>query len=29
MEWVLFLFVFVLTVVQLKLQNRWVYYEEG
>ena len=29
MAWVLFLFVFGLTIVQLKLQDRWVYYEEG
>jgi multiple sugar transport system permease protein len=29
MAWVLFVFVFGLTVIQLKLQDRWVYYEEG
>ena len=27
--WVLFLIVFGLTVLQLKLQKRWVHYEEG
>jgi multiple sugar transport system permease protein len=29
MAWVLFVIVFGLTVVQLDLQKRWVYYEEG
>jgi len=29
MAWVLFVIVFGLTVVQLNLQKRWVYYEEG
>lgn len=29
MAWVLFVIVFGLTVVQLKLQKRWVHYEEG
>jgi multiple sugar transport system permease protein len=29
MAWVLFIIVFGLTVVQLSLQKRWVYYEEG
>jgi multiple sugar transport system permease protein len=29
MAWVLFLIVFALTVIQLKLQKRWVHYEEG
>ncbi len=29
MAWVLFVIVFGLTVVQLKLQERWVHYEEG
>jgi multiple sugar transport system permease protein len=29
MAWVLFIIVFGLTVVQLGLQKRWVYYEEG
>jgi multiple sugar transport system permease protein len=29
MAWVLFIIVFGLTVVQLNLQKRWVYYEEG
>jgi multiple sugar transport system permease protein len=25
--WVLFIIVFILTVIQLRLQNRWVHYE--
>ena len=29
MAWVLFVIVFGLTLVQLRLQERWVYYEEG
>ena len=29
MAWVLFILVFGLTLLQLKLQDRWVYYEEG
>jgi len=29
MAWVLFVIVFSLTVVQLNLQKRWVFYEEG
>jgi ABC-type sugar transport system permease subunit/ABC-type glycerol-3-phosphate transport system substrate-binding protein len=29
MAWVLFVIVFALTVIQLKLQKRWVHYEEG
>ena len=27
MSWVLFVLIFIITFVQLRLQNRWVYYE--
>ncbi len=29
MAWVLFFFIFALTVIQTQLQKRWVHYEAG
>jgi multiple sugar transport system permease protein len=26
-SWILFVFIFVATIIQLKLQNKWVHYE--
>jgi multiple sugar transport system permease protein len=28
LSWVLFIIIFVITIIQLRLQNRWVYYEQ-